>query len=111
MLICSLLVILSKNSIHSVLYLVLVFLISVLLFIVVGAEFLALIVLIIYVGAISVLFLFLVMLFDDRLSSLFNVMHHYLPIGFLICFIFFMELILLIDLNYNSYIGNYQASY
>jgi NADH-quinone oxidoreductase subunit J len=112
MLICGLLVILSKNSIHSVLYLVLVFLISVLLFIVVGVEFLALIVLIIYVGAISVLFLFLVMLFDDRLSSLFNVMHHYLPIGFLICFIFFSELVLLIDLNYNSYISNNnQASY
>ena len=66
-LVSGLLVITSKNTVQSVLYLILVFLLCSLLFIYLGADFIGLIILIVYIGAIAVLFLFVVMMLNIRL--------------------------------------------
>ena len=65
-------VILAKNTVQSILFLIIVFLITTNIFIIIGAEFLALFILIIYVGAISVLFLFVIMMLNLRLVESYN---------------------------------------
>jgi len=102
----SMMVISAKNPIHSVFYLVLVFLNGAGLFILLGVEFLAIIFIIVYVGAIAILFLFIVMMLNIKLVELNENMLRYLPIGALMAIIFFFEIFLLIDndlisLNYN----------
>jgi len=102
----SMMVISAKNPIHSVFYLVLVFLNGAGLFILLGVEFLAIIFIIVYVGAIAILFLFIVMMLNIKLVELNENMLRYLPIGALIAIIFFFEIFLLIDndliaLSYN----------
>jgi len=99
--IASLCVILSKNTMHSVLFLVLVFFLSSVLLFLVGAEFLAIILLIVYVGAISILFLFVVMLLNLRIVELHNTFLNYLPIGSFIGFFFFFELGLLLSQDFD----------
>lgn len=85
-------VVMSRNTVHSVLYLVLVFLLSSLVFLFLGAEFLSILILIVYVGAICILFLFVVMLLNLRLDELYSSFLDYFPIGCFMGFFFFFEL-------------------
>lgn len=87
------LVIASRNPVHSVLFLILAFFNAAGLFVLMGAEFLALILLIIYVGAVAVLFLFVVMMLDIDFSELREGFLQYLPVGALIGLIVLMELV------------------
>jgi len=114
MIINSLAIILSNNSIHSVLFLVLNFILSSGLLLVFEREFLALSFLIIYVGAISVLFLFVVMMLDIKIKNSNIDVLKYFPIGFFLGIVFFFEIIyMLLDLlflntyKYNIFINNY----
>ena len=100
-LIAALSVILSKNIIQSVLYLILVFLLSSVLFIYLGADFIGLIILIVYIGAISVLFLFIVMMLNIRLLEIYTTFQIYLPLAFILCIILFSQGIFLFIKNYN----------
>ena len=80
-------VILSKNSLFSILFLALVFILVSVLFFIIGAEFLAILLLVIYSGAMILLFLFIVFLLNLRSVELFNSFMSYLPIGISIgCF-------------------------
>ena len=88
----SLLVILSKNPIHSVLFLILVFFNTSILFLFSNAEFLAMVVLIVYIGAVAVLFLFVIMMLDINITKLRQTFLNYLPIGLFVGFIILLEL-------------------
>jgi NADH-quinone oxidoreductase subunit J len=86
-------VIAARNPVHSVLFLILAFVNAAALFVMMGAEFLAMILVIVYVGAVAVLFLFVVMMLDVDFASLKQGALQYLPIGFLIGGIFVFELL------------------
>lgn len=77
-------VILAKNPVHSVLFLIVAFVSAAGLFLLMGAEFLAMILIVVYVGAVAVLFLFVVMLLDVDFAELKQGFVQYLPIGGLI---------------------------
>src|SRR5581483_10020388 len=77
-------VISSKNPVHSVLFLILAFVNAAGLFVLLGAEFLAWILIIVYVGAVAVLFLFVVMMLDVYFAELRQGFLNYLPVGGLI---------------------------
>ena len=85
-------VILSRNPVHSVLFLILAFVNAAGLFVLIGAEFLAFILIIVYVGAVAVLFLFVVMMLDVDFAELRQGFITYLPIGSAIGIILFFEL-------------------
>ena len=87
-------VIASRNPVQSVLFLILAFFNSAGLFVLLGAEFLAMILVIVYVGAVSVLFLFVVMMLDINFSELRAGFLQYLPIGAVVGIILLAELIL-----------------
>jgi len=89
-------VIAAKNPVHSVLYLILTFVNAAGLFVMLGAEFLAMILIVVYVGAVAVLFLFVVMMLDVDFAELKQGALQYLPIGMLIGGIFFTELFLVV---------------
>lgn len=89
-------VISSKNPVHSVLYLILAFFNSAGLFVLLGAEFLAMILVVVYVGAVAVLFLFVVMMLDINFTELRKGVLQYLPIGAFIGIILALELIFVI---------------
>ena len=89
-------VIASKNPVHSVLYLILAFVNAAGLFVMIGAEFLAMILIVVYVGAVAVLFLFVVMMLDVDFAELKQGALQYLPIGLLIGGIFIAELLLVV---------------
>ena len=93
----SLLVILSKNPIHSVLFLILVFFNAAILFLFSEAEFLAMILLIVYIGAVAVLFLFVIMMLDINTAKLRQGFSNYLPIGLFVGFIILLELLYVIS--------------
>src|ERR1700724_575713 len=86
-------VIAARNPVHSVLYLILAFASSAGLFVLMGAEFLAMILIVVYVGAVAVLFLFVVMMLDVDFAELRQGFLEYLPIGALIGLIFLVELL------------------
>jgi len=86
-------VIASRNPVHSVLFLILAFVNAAGLFVLMGAEFLAMILIVVYVGAVAVLFLFVVMMLDVDFAELRQGFLDYLPVGGLIAFIFFLELL------------------
>lgn len=90
-------VISAKNPVHSVLYLILAFFNSAALFILLGAEFLAMILIVVYVGAVAVLFLFVVMMLDINFAELRQGFLQYLPIGGLVGIILLIELILVVS--------------
>ena len=92
----SLLVILLKNPIHSVLFLILVFFNTAILFLFSNAEFLAMILLIVYIGAVAVLFIFVIMMLDINITKLRQTFLNYLPIGLFVGFIILLELIYVI---------------
>jgi NADH-quinone oxidoreductase subunit J len=89
-------VIASKNPVHSVLFLILAFVNAAGLFVLMGAEFLAMILIVVYVGAVAVLFLFVVMMLDVDFAELRQGFLNYLPVGGLIAFIFLTELLLVL---------------
>src|SRR5688572_12649196 len=84
----------TRNPVHSVLYLILCFFNAAGLFILLGAEFLAMILVVVYVGAVMVLFLFVVMMLDIDFAKLRQGMLNYLPVGGTIGLILLVELVL-----------------
>ncbi|MGV6811390.1 MAG: NADH-quinone oxidoreductase subunit J [Brevirhabdus sp.] len=91
-----LMTVLSRNPVHSVLWLILAFLSSAGLFVLLGAEFVAMLLIIVYVGAVAVLFLFVVMMLDVDFAELKAEMARYMPLGLLIGVIILLELSLAI---------------
>jgi NADH-quinone oxidoreductase subunit J len=89
-------VIASKNPVHSVLFLILTFFNAAALFLLTGAEFLGMILLVVYVGAVAVLFLFVVMMLDVDFAELRSGVLQYAPIGALIGVILAAELIIVV---------------
>jgi len=87
-------VVAARNPVHSVLFLILAYFNTAGLFILIGAEFLAMILVIVYVGAVAVLFLFVVMMLDIDFLQLREGFVRYLPIGALVGLILLAELIL-----------------
>jgi len=86
----------SRNPVHAVLFLILAFVNAAGLFLLMGAEFLAMILIVVYVGAVAVLFLFVVMMLDVDFAELRQGFLQYLPIGTVISAIFFIELALVV---------------
>ncbi|MGQ4273037.1 NADH-quinone oxidoreductase subunit J [Terrihabitans sp. B22-R8] len=89
-------VISARNPVHSVLYLILAFCSAAGLFILMGAEFLAMILVVVYVGAVAVLFLFVVMMLDVDFAQLREGFLQYLPFGALVGIIVLIELVLVV---------------
>jgi NADH-quinone oxidoreductase subunit J len=89
-------VIASRNPVHSVLFLILAFVNAAGLFVLTGAEFLAMILVIVYVGAVAVLFLFVVMMLDVDFTALRQGFLNYLPVGGLVGIVFFGELVAMV---------------
>ncbi|MCB2118267.1 NADH-quinone oxidoreductase subunit J [Albidovulum sp.] len=87
-----LMVVMSRNPVHSVLWLILAFLSSAGLFVLMGAEFVAMLLMIVYVGAVAVLFLFVVMMLDVDFAELKGEMARYMPLGLLIGVVILMQL-------------------
>jgi len=87
-------VISARNPVHSVLFLILAFFNSAGLFVLMGAEFLAMILVVVYVGAVAVLFLFVVMMLDVNFAEFRQGFLQYLPIGALIGIVLLAELVL-----------------
>ena len=85
-------VVLARNPVHSVLWLILAFLSSSGLFVLLGAEFVAMLLVIVYVGAVAVLFLFVVMMLDIDFAALKGEMAKYMPLGLLIGVVIVMQL-------------------
>ena len=86
----------SRNPVHSVLFLILAFFNAAALFVLAGAEFLAMILVIVYVGAVAVLFLFVVMMLDVDFAQLREGFQRYLPVGATIGVVLFAELVLVL---------------
>ena len=82
----------SRNPVHSVLWLILAFLSSAGLFVLLGAEFVAMLLIIVYVGAVAVLFLFVVMMLDVDFAALKAEMARYMPLALLIGVVLLMQL-------------------
>ncbi len=100
-LINALMIIISKNPIHSILFLVVVFVCTTALLISLGVEFIAMLFLVIYVGAITVLFLFVVMMLNIKIIEINERFISYIPIGIFIGLIFLLEVLFLININLN----------
>jgi NADH-quinone oxidoreductase subunit J len=86
-------VIAARNPVHSVLFLILAFVNAAGLFVLLGAEFLAMILIVVYVGAVAVLFLFVVMMLDVDFAELRQGFMNYLPVGVAVGAIVFFELL------------------
>ncbi len=89
-------VISARNPVHSVLFLILAFFNAAGLFVLIGAEFIAMILVIVYVGAVAVLFLFVVMMLDINFVELRQGFLQYLPIGALVGLVLLAELVLIL---------------
>ena len=87
-------VIAARNPVHSVLFLILTFFNAAALFVLVGAEFLAMVLVVVYVGAVAVLFMFVVMMLNVNYVKMRHGVMHYLPIGGLVGLILLVELVL-----------------
>ena len=87
------LVVSSRNPVHSVLFLILAFFNAAGLFLLAGAEFLAMILVIVYVGAVAVLFLFVVMMLDVNFDQVREGVQRYAPIGAAVGAVLFLELV------------------
>ncbi len=84
----------ARNPVHSVLFLILAFFNAAALFLIAGAEFLAMTLVIVYVGAVAVLFLFVVMMLDIDFEELRSGFQRYLPVGGLVGAVLFVELLM-----------------
>ena len=89
----AIMVVSSRNPVHSVLFLILAFFNAAALFLLMGAEFIAMMLVIVYVGAVAVLFLFVVMMLDINFAELRQGFQAYLPIGLLIGVILLIEVL------------------
>ncbi|WP_370815550.1 NADH-quinone oxidoreductase subunit J [Jannaschia formosa] len=89
-----LMTVLARNPVHSVLWLILTFLSTAGLFVLIGAEFVAMLLVIVYVGAVAVLFLFVVMMLDVDFAELKAEMARYVPLGGLIGVVLLMQLVI-----------------
>ncbi|MBO0344547.1 NADH-quinone oxidoreductase subunit J [Roseibium limicola] len=87
-------VIASRNPVHSVLFLILAFVNSAGLFVMLGAEYLALLLIVVYVGAVAVLFLFVVMMLDVDFVELRQGFLQYMPVGAMVGIVLLIELVL-----------------
>lgn len=85
-------VVTARNPVHSVLFLILAFFNASALFLIAGAEFLAMILVIVYVGAVAVLFLFVVMMLDINFEQLRSGFQRYLPVGLAVVAVLVVEL-------------------
>jgi len=92
----AIMVVAARNPVHSVLFLILAFVNASGLFILLGAEFLALILVVVYVGAVAVLFLFVVMMLDVDFAELRQGFLNYLPIGAVVGLVLLVELLLVV---------------
>ena len=95
--VAAIMVIQSRNPVHSVLFLILVFFNVAALLILLGLDFFAMVLLVVYVGAIAVLFLFVVMMLNIKLAEMNEQKLRYLPIGGLIGLLFIFEIFVIID--------------
>jgi len=93
-------VVTARNPVHSVLFLILAFFNAAALFLLMGAEFLAFIMVIVYVGAVAVLFLFVVMMLDINFVELRQGFLTYLPVGGAVGLVLFFELALAVFVNW-----------
>jgi NADH-quinone oxidoreductase subunit J len=89
-------VIAARNPVHSVLFLILAFVNASGLFLLLGAEFLAMMLVVVYVGAVAVLFLFVVMMLDVDFAELRSGFLQYLPVGVLVGTVFLAEILLVV---------------
>ena len=89
----AIMVVSSRNPVHSVLFLILAFFNAAALFLLMGAEFIAMMLVIVYVGAVAVLFLFVVMMLDINFAELRQGFQAYLPIGLLIGVVLLIEVL------------------
>jgi NADH-quinone oxidoreductase subunit J len=89
-------VVVSRNPVYSVLFLILAFFNAAALFLLIGAEFIAMILIIVYVGAVAVLFLFVVMMLDVDFAELRHGFLNYMPIGAVVGFILLAELLVVV---------------
>lgn len=96
----SFLVIFSKNSVTSVLYLISVFILVSLNLLLLGAEFLAILIIIIYIGAISILFLFVIMMLNLRICEVYSSLVKSFPLGIFLGIFFFLELIYILSKDF-----------
>jgi NADH-quinone oxidoreductase subunit J len=96
LLVSAAMVVSSRNPVHSVLFLILAFFNAAALFLIAEAEFLAMILVIVYVGAVAVLFLFVVMMLDVNFAELRSGFQRYLPVGATVGVILFVELVLVL---------------
>ncbi len=92
----AIMVVTARNPVHSVLFLIIAFVNASGLFILLGAEFLAMILMVVYVGAVAVLFLFVVMMLDVDFAELRQGFLNYLPVGFLVGAILLAELLFIV---------------
>jgi len=106
----AIMVIVSKNTVHAVFFLILDFISIASLFIIIGAEFLGMMMLIVYVGAVAVLFLFVVMMLNIKASNETGDLLRFLPIGGLVGLIFLFEVFLVIEGNLTSLLGSSEVA-
>lgn len=98
----ALIVVSSRNPVHSVLFLVLAFFNSAGLFLMLGAEFISMLMVIVYVGAVAVLFLFVVMMLDINFDELRTGFMKYLPVGLLVALVMLVELVMVLRVSIDS---------
>jgi len=110
-LISSVMVISARNPVHSVLFLILAFFNTAGLLLLMETEFLALIFIVVYVGAICVLFLFVVMMLNIKVLEVEDEVLQYLPVGGLIGLIFLFEIFFIIDGDFVSFNGQVENLY
>lgn len=99
-LVSGVMVIRAKNPVHSVLFLILVFCNTSGLLVLLGLDFFAMILLVVYVGAIAVLFLFVVMMLNIKVAEMHENVLRYLPVGGIIGLLFLLEIFLIVDNDY-----------
>src|SRR3978361_1007316 len=92
LLVSAAMVVSARNPVHSVLFLILAFFNAAALFLIAGAEFLAMVLVIVYVGAVAVLFLFVVMVLDVDFTQFREGVQRYAPVGALVGLVLFVEL-------------------
>lgn len=96
MLIAGFCIIVLSNPVTSVFFLIVCFFCGFILFLIFGAEFLSILILIVYIGAVSVLFLFVIMMMNLRLVELKNILNGYIPVGGFIGFLNFISFVVLV---------------
>lgn len=99
----SIMVISSRNPVHSVLFLIFAFFNSAALFLMLGAEFIAMMLVVVYVGAVAVLFLFVVMMLDINISEIKKGFQKFLPIGITIGLILLIELVVVLNSEFKNF--------